>query len=296
MDIEQLTKHQLVLLTLLVSFVTSIATGIATVSLLEQAPPEVTRTVNKVVERTVERVTQQPADSQAASVVTKETTVVVKEEDLITDTIKQGSSSLARLYGTVGTTTGTTTPRRGDFLGLGLATDKGVVTSSTIADGPLLAVIGDRVFIADSDRTVIPDTVALLSIRNSEGDEVPSSLTVAQTNSLQLGQTVMALSGKDRTAVASGIISELVETSITPDRSTSTQDTSDADESGKSTSGNTSAYIEVKTNLDMSVMQPGTPLFNLFGEMVAIAVPSDVGMIFIHPYIPAPAASEASSQ
>ena len=34
MDLEKLTKHQTVLLTLLVSFVTSIATGIVTVGLL----------------------------------------------------------------------------------------------------------------------------------------------------------------------------------------------------------------------------------------------------------------------
>ena len=43
MDIEHLTKHQIVLLTLLVSFVTSIATGIVT---------EVTK-LTKSVKRTI---------------------------------------------------------------------------------------------------------------------------------------------------------------------------------------------------------------------------------------------------
>ena len=56
MDLEQLTKTQLILLALLLSFVTSIATGIVTVTLMDQAPTDVTRTINRVVEKTVERV------------------------------------------------------------------------------------------------------------------------------------------------------------------------------------------------------------------------------------------------
>jgi hypothetical protein len=53
---EDLTKQQIVLVTLLVSFVTSIATGIITVSMMHQAPQTLTQTVNRVVERTIERV------------------------------------------------------------------------------------------------------------------------------------------------------------------------------------------------------------------------------------------------
>lgn len=56
MDIEQLTKSQIILLVLFVSFVTSIATGIVTVTLMNQAPADVTRTIDHVVEKTVEKV------------------------------------------------------------------------------------------------------------------------------------------------------------------------------------------------------------------------------------------------
>lgn len=55
-SIEGLNNTQIILLVLLVSFVTSIATGIVTVTLMDQAPPEITRTINRVVEHTVEKV------------------------------------------------------------------------------------------------------------------------------------------------------------------------------------------------------------------------------------------------
>ena len=65
MNIEDLNKTQLLLLTLLVNFVTSIATGVLTVSLLDETAPTVTQTVNRIVERTVESVAEAPANIPA---------------------------------------------------------------------------------------------------------------------------------------------------------------------------------------------------------------------------------------
>jgi len=85
MNIEDLTKTQLLLLTILVNFVTAIATAVMTVSLLDQAPPTVTQTVNRIVERTVESAAQV---APIPGIVTKETTVVIKDEDLLSAAIE----------------------------------------------------------------------------------------------------------------------------------------------------------------------------------------------------------------
>ena len=56
MDINELNKKQLILLTLLITFVVSIATGIVTVSLMKQMPVSVPQTINNVIQRTIEKV------------------------------------------------------------------------------------------------------------------------------------------------------------------------------------------------------------------------------------------------
>lgn len=56
MDINELNKKQLILLTLLITFVVSIATGIVTVSLMKQMPTSVPQTINNIIQRTIEKV------------------------------------------------------------------------------------------------------------------------------------------------------------------------------------------------------------------------------------------------
>jgi hypothetical protein len=68
MDIKELNKTQLILLTLLITFVVSIATGIVTVSLMQKMPKAVPQTINNVIQRTIEKVTTTtPAESPATT-------------------------------------------------------------------------------------------------------------------------------------------------------------------------------------------------------------------------------------
>ena len=100
MNIEELSKSQLILLTILVNFVTSVATGILTVSLLDKAPPVVTQTINRVVEHTIETVTQA---APAAAVLAP----APSNQDLVTAAIGAAATRAVVIYSAE---TGTSTP------------------------------------------------------------------------------------------------------------------------------------------------------------------------------------------
>src|SRR4051812_11352124 len=89
---EHLTKQQIVLLTLLVSFVTSLATGIITVSLMDQGTFDITQVINHV-ERTTAYV---PAPIQAAAAVVTEPTLA--------DTTAKVAKNVVRLKTRIGNT------------------------------------------------------------------------------------------------------------------------------------------------------------------------------------------------
>lgn len=251
MELEQLTKSQTVLLTLLVSFVTSIATGIVTVSLLDQAPPAVTQTINRVVERTVETVAP-PTQTQAASVVTKETTVVVKEEDLITDSVTKNLGSLVKLY--QGTTSNQT-------LGVGvLVGSEGVVAvdAKTIADdGVYLVVLADSSVYEASIASVhqASGLAFLVPLPTAKVPTLTPAKLGASTNT-KLGQTVLALSSAAKVQVSQGILSSF--------------------DSVKTDSGASALFLSASISGDSP--QLGTPLLNIFGEVIGITTSVSKGM------------------
>jgi len=252
MTIEELSKAQLVLLVLLITFVSSIATSIVAVSLLNQAPTEVTKTINQVVERTVERVVPNP-NQLGASVITKETTVVVKEEDLITTSIQDVSPSVVRLYRIAEQSVSTSTDT---FVGLGFFVDsKGtlVTDGSLVRDEQDYRVVTSTAneFFATIERRVSSLALIVPHIDIETEETITSSpVTLADAESHQLGQTVISLSGKERTNVSVGIISSLL---VEP------------------------ATIESTVNISQTFY--GSPLINMFGEVVGIHIQGSTGHI-----------------
>lgn len=266
MNLEELTKHQILLLTLLISFVTSIATGIVTVTLMDQAPAGVTNTINRVVERTVEKIVPDTR-GQAASVITKETTVIVKEEDLITGSIEKGSKSIVRIE--MPLATDETTPKT---IALGtLVSSNGYVVTDALqiaAEGKYIIRYGANRYQAE---VVIQDEdkgLAILKIILGEKDPVDKKfpiLSFANMSALKLGQTLVSISGANRDIVSMGVISGIstIEVPVVKEVDTTIKDTKDK-------------VVETKTQISRidsdirDVTLSGTPVINVFGDMVGM--------------------------
>ncbi|MBX4192343.1 serine protease [Candidatus Parcubacteria bacterium] len=196
MDLEQLTKHQIILLTLLVSFVTSIVTGIVTVSLMDQAPASVTQTINRIVEHTVEKVV--PSDLTAA--VTTEKTVVVKEDDLTAQTIGKVQQSVIRI-------TTADNPdallARGVVVGKGLAiTDRHALVASGAQQFQAILNSGERVPLSLVGGT---STIAVAVLGTTTLPVAP----IGNVSKVQLGQSVIRIGGLGSDRVAVGVIAQL---------------------------------------------------------------------------------------
>jgi S1-C subfamily serine protease len=264
MDMEKLTKQQIVLVTLLVSFVTSIATGIVTVALMDQAPPGVTQTINRVVERTIEKVVTPPVTSNSAAVVTRET-IVVKEDDKIVESVDKNKNSIVRIY--------TNMDNAGDveqkiFVGLGtLVSKEGLIaTGDVFADsrGQYLITVDNNTYYKV---TVLPKNKEgqfyfLKVIQDEKNPVVFNPVNFSDSNNLKLGQTVIAWGGQTLNSVSTGIVSSLVDAGnpepINPIASSTTK------------------IIAINTNINLIDSVAGGPLLNLYGEVVGIRVSSNM--------------------
>lgn len=199
-DLNKLNKNQIVLLTLLVSFVTSIATGIVTVTLIQQAPPSITQPVERVVLRTVEKV----VESGEPRTIVKEVPVIITEEQLIVEVVGNASPSVVTITGS----------------------KVGATTTSVLSVG--FVARADGLIVASNQITLEKEQVYKVKLAN--GKEVEASLVSDPTakiavlklkeftavkplslsgEDLAVGQTVIAVgsTGVESSAVAVGIVS-----------------------------------------------------------------------------------------
>ena len=229
---DHLSKQQLILLALLVSFVTSLATGIFTVSLLSQAPQGVIQTINQVVEKTI-----QVASTPSANF----GTVAITVNDQVSTAVSNVSPSVVRLFSRDGAT----------FLGLGLImSDQGVI----MADKSISAQVNG------ASATFIDGNHINLVLATAQPSALVTYLVPDPTNTVtetyapasfggggHLGQTVLSLAGTSTPALSQGLILETVIPAAT----------------------STDIYTaHINTSIDPTTVVPGSPLFTPSGDVI----------------------------
>jgi len=251
MNMNDLNAQQIVLLCLLVSFVSSIATGITTVSLLQQAPEPVTQTINRVVEKTIERVVTEPGETKIKTEKVVET-VVVKEEDLTIDSVKNNSQSIVRIYTDLPGT------ENDAFVGIGvIINDTGrIITDSSISGLNYKAVYSGGEF---KLQQLFEEESALISVYDPEDIGETKFKPAAMTNAftLQLGQSVILLSGRNADVVSTGIAEQFINSLNQAE--------------GESKVG------KISTSIDPNKVLPGSIILNLSGEIVGFSFGPDSG-------------------
>lgn len=252
MDIEDLNKHQLLLLTILVSFVTSIATGIVTVSLLQQAPSGITTTINQVVERTVEKVV--PGDSKT---VVKEVPVIVTEEALVVKAIEGSKNSVMKIMevGNILTTnvaSGFMVSPRGRIVS--------AMHSGFSASGRYQLVTNSgSVYPLDIVTTDDENKLVLYKVRDEKLEAFNKETSgiaplKISTKDAIVGQTAIGISGG--TSQGHSVAVSIVSSSLSTTTATSTQ---------------------LRTNA-ATPDNLGGPLLDIHGEVIGVSVASGVGV------------------
>jgi len=272
---DNLTKNQLIMLVLLVSFVTSLVTGIVTVSLVNQAPAPFTQTINRIIEKIVPTENKQ---QQAAPL----TTALTREEAIV-KVVKDVSSSVVSVVATKdlpvieeyfinpfpdffpdiqvpqyrqkGTEKKQVSSGTGFFIskdGL-LLTNKHVVEDPT-ADYSIVMNDGRKLDAKVLARDPFQD-IAILKIEGK--DFVP--ISTGNSDSLHVGQSVIAIGnalGEFRNTVSVGIISGL-------HRSVTAQG---------SASGPEELEELIQTDAAINPGNSGGPLLDLLGNVIGINV------------------------
>lgn len=189
---NDLSKQQLILLALLVSFVTSLFTGIVTVSLMDQAPQGITRTITQVIQKTV--ATAVPTDNNPASVSIAVDDQVADATDAVTPSIvrlRDGDTGPVVALGLIVSPTGT------------LMTDKSIIDGlnypeAVFPDGHASPITVTR-FQIEGDIAFLSPAIPLTS----------PAKPISFSGAARLGSSIWSLTGTSTYVLSQGIVREL---------------------------------------------------------------------------------------
>lgn len=250
---EHLTKTQIVLLTLFVSFVASMATGIVVVTLMGQAPDPVNQTITNVVERTIEKITPTFVDKPGK-------TVVVKDEDLVVSAVDRNIKSVIAFKAAIG---------EGGTLNAGVGTiissDGLVVTDRwNLGLGVLSTTINGVQYTLDIVSNDKANSLGLVRLVPVTATSTPafSAVSLGNTNPLKLGQTALVIGGRDGKTISTGLITNLDTRTVVD----------------KETKAETKILDNVGVSTRFSATSNGAPIINLDGEVIGfLSIDESVG-------------------
>lgn len=244
---EHLSKAQIVLLALFVSFVSSMATGIVVVTLMQQASEPVLQTINNVVERTIEKVVPTIVEKPGK-------TIVVKDEDLMISAIERNSKSVVAFN--VG-------KEDGEIVSIGVGVivspDGLVVTDrANLSGGVLMATINGvkyalEVVSNEKDNILgLGRLTPVVPVASSTPPVVFTPVSFGSPSTLKVGQTAIVIGGKDGDTITKGFISRL-DTHI---------------ESNKDTKESVTVLDNIGLSQRFAASSNGAPIITLDGSVV----------------------------
>ncbi len=192
---DHLSKQQLVLLALLLSFVTSLATGIVTVSLMDQAPQGMTRTISQVIERTIQQAAPQGASAG---------TVTLSVDDQLAAAAAKASSSIVKIK-----IPGSDTV---SAMGVIVSKDGVIMTDSSVAPlfTQLSVVLSDGTVVAENpiQGQGTGDIIFLAPLPALAGSSAQAYVPASLADSFDLGQSVYSIAGTSTMILGHGEIME----------------------------------------------------------------------------------------
>lgn len=272
---EDLNNRQIVLLTMLVSFVVSIATGIITVAMLEEAPQTMTQTVNRVVERTIERVvsgtsTPEKIVLSPVTTVTKEVTVYAKEDDLIVSAVEKNQPRIAKIFARF--VEGGSTSEHAIGSGFIVSRD-GLIVTSRASMTPLPpsgekypVVLNGKEYVAaliEVVRTEERSPVVFLKLSLKEGEAI-DAVSFGREQNPKIAQTLIVMGKSDDSGIFKTTVAKL--------------------RFAKSSSATTSPILTgMDTAPDISEQHLDSLVVNLDGQAEGIVIAGEDGKRYVYP-------------
>ncbi|MBI3634387.1 MAG: trypsin-like peptidase domain-containing protein [Candidatus Yonathbacteria bacterium] len=244
---EHLSKAQIVLLALFVSFVSAMATGVVVVTLMQQAPEPVLQTINNVVERTIEKVVPTVVEKPGKI-------VVVKDEDLMVSAIERNSKSVVAFN---------VSKEDGEILSVGVGVivspDGLIVTDrANLSGGVLMATINGVKYaleVVSNEKDNILGLGRLSPVVPTASSTPPAVFTpvsFGNPSALRVGQTAIVIGGREGDTINKSFISRL-------DTHT---------ESNKDTKENTVILDNIGLSQRFAANSNGAPIITLDGSVV----------------------------